>query len=551
MISQYLLLESLLLLFYMIMSSSFMCAVFMQLQKDQTASMTYLNRGKRLVLLRLMVTSIGLATVLFFAFPRSTFTLFRNSNITQNHPWTDYSEELRPGSITNLIQTDNIIFRARFDATAPAMPDMYWHGSTLAVSDGFNWSRKNNLVFSSYLPKDNPGFYRFEADMEDSGKGALFLLSPSTNFKLLSLGHVAWRGLGDARIIPLTKKKTRWTSSSVAMQGFFDNAKSLDEARQIPSDIKDFIKERYPQFEGLSAAQIISNTSKMFSAEFGYSLNPGAYSGTPLDQLQEFLINRKVGVCEHFASAQALILRAFGFPSVINVGFHGGEYNDIGDYWIIRGRDAHAWVNYYDESKGWQRSDPTYSLVPSLIDNGATDFNQKWLEQNLSNNNWMSNYKIPFLNSFIKIIDTTYYNLNLAFINFDAERQQEIWNFLGLEEWKRSRLRWLTLFIAGVSLSLFWLANQRFTRSPWQKVNSLYRKYLKKLHKIDLRVDQTMPPLQLKTELIRHNLDESYMTFLDHYIDVKYGTNLKNPTKQQLTSLKTVYRRIRNTKGRP
>ena len=78
----------------------------------------------------------------------------------------------------------------------------------------------------------------------------------------------------------------------------------------------------------------------------------------PLDQ---FLFENREGHCEYFASSMVVILREMGIPSRIVTGFLGGEFNDLGDYFIIRESDAHAWTEVYFPEYGWVSFDPTPS----------------------------------------------------------------------------------------------------------------------------------------------------------------------------------------------
>jgi transglutaminase-like putative cysteine protease len=65
-----------------------------------------------------------------------------------------------------------------------------------------------------------------------------------------------------------------------------------------------------------------------------------------------FLRNRPAAHCEYFAAAGAVLLRAAGVPSRYVAGYVATERNAAGDYWVARRRDAHAWIEAYDENLG-------------------------------------------------------------------------------------------------------------------------------------------------------------------------------------------------------
>jgi hypothetical protein len=46
-------------------------------------------------------------------------------------------------------------------------------------------------------------------------------------------------------------------------------------------------------------------------------------------------------------------------------GFQAGEYNDIAGDYIVRGSDAHSWVEVLVPGKGWRTFDPTPPTLPS------------------------------------------------------------------------------------------------------------------------------------------------------------------------------------------
>ncbi len=75
------------------------------------------------------------------------------------------------------------------------------------------------------------------------------------------------------------------------------------------------------------------------------------------DPLVSFLFERREGHCEHFATALVMLLRAAGIPARAAAGFYGGER--IGDAYIVRAGDAHAWAQVLTQDKGFVTLDAT------------------------------------------------------------------------------------------------------------------------------------------------------------------------------------------------
>ena len=83
-------------------------------------------------------------------------------------------------------------------------------------------------------------------------------------------------------------------------------------------------------------------------------LNPSNYSYTldykevdrnlSIDPNEDFVSNFKTGHCSAFASAMTLMLRSQGIPARMVVGFHGGEFNQRDQSYIVRAWHAHSWV---------------------------------------------------------------------------------------------------------------------------------------------------------------------------------------------------------------
>lgn len=88
---------------------------------------------------------------------------------------------------------------------------------------------------------------------------------------------------------------------------------------------------------------------------FRYSLRTAP--GNSDDALLDFLLRGKVGYCEQFASAMAVMLRTVGVPARVAVGFTPGL--DTDGVRSIGTSDAHAWVEVLFPGQGWLSFDPT------------------------------------------------------------------------------------------------------------------------------------------------------------------------------------------------
>ncbi len=77
------------------------------------------------------------------------------------------------------------------------------------------------------------------------------------------------------------------------------------------------------------------------------------------DPMLHFLLEKPAANCEFFASGTAVLLRIAGIPCRYVTGYAGGEYNLLGKYWVVRQRDAHAWVEAYVPDEGWVVVDST------------------------------------------------------------------------------------------------------------------------------------------------------------------------------------------------
>jgi hypothetical protein len=104
-------------------------------------------------------------------------------------------------------------------------------------------------------------------------------------------------------------------------------------------------------------AALLDRLRRHFSG-FRYTLQFDEASGAAREPVRDFLERTQAGHCELFASAAVLLLRTRGVPARFVTGFRSTEYNAIGGYGVVRGRDAHAWVEAFVDGR-WRTFDPT------------------------------------------------------------------------------------------------------------------------------------------------------------------------------------------------
>jgi hypothetical protein len=111
--------------------------------------------------------------------------------------------------------------------------------------------------------------------------------------------------------------------------------------------------------------------------------------------LVSFLFDDRIGYCQQFSGAMALMLRMNGIPARVSAGFTPGNYDHVAKEYRVRDLDAHSWVEVWFTGLGWVPFDPTPSLAPASFqsdsvsstsaargaaaDHGATD-NHKRLD---------------------------------------------------------------------------------------------------------------------------------------------------------------------------
>jgi len=319
---------------------------------------------------RLVAQAVPLMIVLFFLFPRIPGP-FWSLPTGGSKALTGLTNEMTPGDITELAQSDAVAFRVRFAGPVPAPADLYWRGPVMTHFTGRTWRMTEFAAQpqQSWRTAADGPLIEYELTLEPFGRHWLFALEMPVNWSApnASLTHafqliastpidqrLSYRGhsaITDE--LPATGDERLTTFMTTLPEG--SNPRAMEFARSLRS-------------QSASDRDYLQRILRLFTEqEFFYTLTPPSLGEHTVD---EFLFDTRRGFCGHYASAFTLLARAAGIPARIVTGYQGAEFNPIGSYWIVRQSDAHAWAEVRLDGR-WVRFDPTAAVAPWRIERGS------------------------------------------------------------------------------------------------------------------------------------------------------------------------------------
>src|SRR5690606_25670964 len=265
-----------------------------------------------------------------------------------------------------ILNDDSTALRVQFHGDAPPRERMYWRGPVLWHYDGRTWTQARWL---RDLPparvRSGPVRWSYRIELEPTDRRQLVALDlplAAPDGTSLSRDY----SLRAAR--PLTRL-TRWELQSASPAEFATDlpATLRRAALELPAGFNPrtvALARQWRREAGDDDEAIARRAMAMINEGFAYTL------ATPLlgrNAVDEFLFEQRAGYCEHFSSAFVALMRAAGIPARVVTGYVGGYRNPIGDYWLVRNSDAHAWAEAWLPGRGWVRFDPTAAVAPERI----------------------------------------------------------------------------------------------------------------------------------------------------------------------------------------
>ena len=321
---------------------------------------------------RMALLGAPIMVVLFVLFPRVAplWGLPADAHTAR----TGLSERMRVGQVAQLAQDSSVALRIKFDGPPPPPQDLYFRGPVLSHFDGVEWQPLRSRL---------PPSMQLGAELQPLGEptGHEVTLQPHQQPWLLLLDAAAQAPTLPGHTLRMTPD-LQWLSDRPITELVRYRASShlrfrhgpqlpelgLQDALELPPGFnprtmalaqqwrQDSLNQPNPE-----AALVQRALALLRTGGYTYSLSPGLYGTHSAD---EFWFDRKLGFCEHIASAFVLLMRSLDIPARIVTGYQGGEANPVDGFWTVRQSDAHAWAEVWLSGQGWLRVDPTAAVAP-------------------------------------------------------------------------------------------------------------------------------------------------------------------------------------------
>lgn len=305
---------------------------------------------------------------------------------------TGLSNQLEFGVMNEIANDDGIAMRLKFIDAPPPPDQRYFRGPVLTRFDGKTWRAPDAHPNQSWLRgRDDLALsgpvLRYEMTLEplripvlpllEMSPGAVGSELPLPDLTLIRGAELQW-----VSPRPITERLRLGTSARLNWQAGLKrnrlqqatdmdlpagrNPRTLAWAQALAGQPRFAALAEGPRAEALAAALL----DHVRANDFLYTLSPGRYGEDSPHVIDEFWLDRRLGFCEHFASAFVVLMRAMGVPARIVTGFQGWDAEPQDGYLVVRNANAHAWAEFWVDGKGWVRSDPTAAVAPNRVTQG-------------------------------------------------------------------------------------------------------------------------------------------------------------------------------------
>jgi transglutaminase-like putative cysteine protease len=478
---------------YLFASTAVLIAALVALNRDQ-GPVTPLEVMRPAALL--ILQALPLMALMFLLVPRLPGPLWGRD--AQGTAVTGLAETMAPGSISQLLLSEALAFRVRFEGDTPAQERLYWRGPVFWEYAEGVWqpgaarnlpppllSAEGPAINYSVLLEAQRGRWLPALDLpvpgatQGSRRGAAG--------ELLALRPVVERRSYQARSLP-----------NATLQHLLPPAIRRAALQLVPDEAPRLraLAERWRGL-GLGDQAILDTALGLINQQsFRYTLEPPVLSGDPADS---FFFDTRAGFCEHFASAFTVLMRAASIPARIVTGYLGAHRNPLAGYWMVYQADAHAWSEVWIAGRGWVRVDPTAAVAPNRVDSGlrtVLDSNRSGSRLGAAQNTWLFGLAMGW--------DVLEERWNRWVLGYDQATQRRLWFEM------REAANWLIPLIAGALgipvLMALWNRRRARRLGP---IDRAYQRFCNRLARVGLSRQTHEGPRAYTARVVRQRPDLS------------------------------------------
>jgi len=396
-----------------------------------------------------LLLALPLAVLLFLFFPRLSGSLWTVPR--DDEAITGLGDQMSPGSITKLVDSDEPALRVRFDEALPPREQRYWRGPVLHAFDGNTWSRVRRPAGAPSAPEYSGPAYRYDVTLEPNAHGVLIALDAPR--ELLEQPHAVTRAFDDQLLYgtPIGSSISYRVESYLrhrTLAVLSSSERELD--LELPVGRNPRARELAQQLRATAAddrAYVQAVLHYLEGNNFEYTRTPGPLGRNSIDDL---LFRTHEGFCGHYASAFAMLMRAGGVPARVVTGYLGGQWNRFGRYLLIRQSNAHAWNEVWLNGAGWVRVDPTAVVDASGL---SSDLDELGVGAGAGSSHSAAARWIAATVQAWQAVNAWWQD---EFVNFNAGRQLNLLARLGFKE--RDYQSLIAILAVGATLWLTFLA---------------------------------------------------------------------------------------------
>lgn len=429
---------------------------------------------------------------------------------------TGLSENMAPGSMTDLLIDDSPAMRVHFDGKVPPSSVRYFRALVLWDFDGRTWTRDGwHSKRSLEIVDSAADEISYEVTLEPTNRPWLATLD-------VPLDTPDRSRMSRDRTLYARNSISQLRQYRVRSALSYQLAASIDpldrrRALRLPEGFnpKALVLARQWRTEGLDDSAVVKAALDWFNASFTYTLSPPILGRNSVD---DFLFDTQAGYCEHYSSAFVFLMRAAGIPARVVTGYQGGWWNELGDYLLVRQSDAHAWAEVWLEGRGWVRVDPTAAVDPVRVESGSSSAS--------SDSSWNPG---SWLLEFRNRLDVVNRMWTQTIVQFNALRQKSLLTPIGISDaGQRDLLLVLSFAIASfLIITTLWVLRSSASRKG-DRLDVTWRRLQRQLARRGLPLRNDEGPhdylKRVKSSLDGDSVASALEPLVRTYIELRYAS---------------------------